>query len=228
MLALVAIPWAVFTSAFEWFVLVPLFPFWQPIALSAVYNRELPWLGRDQETDQTFMRHMSTHHEQGIELASIAAEKAASLHLQSLAKLMAASQSGEKKILENWWTSWFGLPMQICSAQERASMLGLLGDAQIAQLRATVPAAGFDALFVRFMTVHHTGAVKMADEGLRNGNDPHLRVMAQAIHHEQQGEIALMNCVRGETAVRLAVSNMFADNVNKTNEARSGRASCQP
>jgi hypothetical protein len=31
MLALVAIPWAVFTSAFEWFVLVPLFPFWQPI-----------------------------------------------------------------------------------------------------------------------------------------------------------------------------------------------------
>src|ERR1700710_594076 len=26
-LAFVAIPWAVFTSAFEWFVLVPLFPF---------------------------------------------------------------------------------------------------------------------------------------------------------------------------------------------------------
>jgi hypothetical protein len=30
-LALVAVPWAVFTSAFEWFVLVPLFPFRQPI-----------------------------------------------------------------------------------------------------------------------------------------------------------------------------------------------------
>ena len=282
-LALVAIPWAVLTSAFEWFVLVPLFPFWQPIftlqqpywigflvhlssalmyplyawlrrfgrpfpgkpfirvwiagaitgtvalealALSAVYNRELPWLGRDQETDQTFMRHMSTHHEQGIELASIAAEKAASLHLQILAMLMAASQSGEKQILENWWTSWFGLPMQICSAQERASMPGLLGDDQIAQLRATSPAAGFDALFVKLMTVHHTGAVKMADEELRNGSDPRLRVMAQAIRHEQQGEIALMNCGKGETAVRLAFSNMFADNVNKTNEAHSETASC--
>jgi len=30
-LAVAAVPWAVFTSAFEWFVLVPLFPFWQPI-----------------------------------------------------------------------------------------------------------------------------------------------------------------------------------------------------
>jgi hypothetical protein len=30
-LALVALPWAIFTSAFEWLVLVPLFPFWQPI-----------------------------------------------------------------------------------------------------------------------------------------------------------------------------------------------------
>jgi hypothetical protein len=30
-LALVALAWATFTSAFEWLVLVPLFPFWQPI-----------------------------------------------------------------------------------------------------------------------------------------------------------------------------------------------------
>src|ERR1700754_4246769 len=26
-----ALPWAVFSSAMEWFVLVPLFPFWQPL-----------------------------------------------------------------------------------------------------------------------------------------------------------------------------------------------------
>lgn len=38
---LVAIPWAVFTSASEWFVLVPLIPFWQPIfPLEQVY-----WIG---------------------------------------------------------------------------------------------------------------------------------------------------------------------------------------
>jgi len=33
-------------------------------ALFAVYDRELPWAGRDTSIDQTFIRHMSTHHEQ--------------------------------------------------------------------------------------------------------------------------------------------------------------------
>ena len=286
-LAFVAVPWAVFTSAFEWSVLVPLFPFWQPIftlqqpywigflvhlssasiyplyawlgrspeekrsfkgrgflrvwiagavagvvtlgvlALFAVRDRELPWLGRDPETDQTFMRHMSTHHQQGIELASMAAEKAASPHLQSLAKLMGASQSGEKHILDDWWISWFGVPMQICSAEERAVMPGLLDFAQIEQLRAAGP-PDFDALFVKLMTIHHAGAVKMAEDELRGGNDPRLRVMAHAIRHEQQGEIALMNCVKGENAVRIAVSNMFADNVNNTKLDPPWRVSCRP
>ena len=286
-LAFVAVPWAIFTSAFEWSVLVPLFPFWQPIftlqqpywigflvhlssasmyplyawlrrsreekrsfkglgflrvwiagavagvvtlgvlAVFGVRDRELPWLGRDPESDQTFMRHMSTHHQQGIELASMAAEKAASPHLQSLAKLMGASQSGEKHILDEWWTSWFGVPMQICSAEERAAMPGLLDSAQIEQLRSASP-PDFDALFVKVMTIHHAGAVKMADDELRSGSDPRLRVMAHAIRHEQQGEIALMNCAKGENAVLLAVSNMFADNVNKTNLDLPWSVSCRP
>jgi uncharacterized protein (DUF305 family) len=286
-LAFMAVPWAVFTSAFEWSVLVPLFPFWQPIftlqqpywigflvhlssasmyplyawlrrspeqkrsfkgrgflrvwiagavagvitlealALFAAHDRELPWLGRDPETDQTFVRHMSTHHQQGIELASMAAKKAASPHLQSLAKLMAASQNGEKQILDKWWTSWFGLPMQICSAEERATMPGLLDPAQIEQLRAAGP-PDFDALFVKLMTIHHAGAVKMAEDELRGGSDPRLRVMAHAIRHEQQGEIALMNCVKGEKAVLVAVSNMFADNVNRTDRDLPWRATCRP
>ena len=42
------------------------------------------------------------------------------------------------------------------------------------------------------MTKHHKGAVAMADLELRRGSDPRLRIMAHAIRHEQQGEIALM------------------------------------
>src|SRR4051812_14946981 len=154
-LALAAVPWAILTSAFEWFILVPLFPFWQPIftlqqpywigflvhfssasmyplfawlrrpvvganafegsrflgiwslaaisgvlllavaAVLAAYDRELPWIGRDPAIDQTFMRHMFTHHEQGILLASTAAERANDPHLRAISRLMVASQSGE-------------------------------------------------------------------------------------------------------------------------------------
>jgi hypothetical protein len=120
-----ALPWAVFSSATEWFVLVPLFPFWQPlftlqqpywigllvhgasafmyplfawlrwppgnapekdarfgrawltgslaiivllagVALLSSLGRELPWMGRDREADQSYIRHMTRHHAQGM------------------------------------------------------------------------------------------------------------------------------------------------------------------
>jgi uncharacterized protein (DUF305 family) len=126
---------------------------------------------------------------------------------------MVASQRGEAKILANWWTSWLGEPMQICSAEERASMPGLLDASAVAKLRST-PAASFDALFVEFMTQHHKGAVAMANSEFRQGSDPRLRILAHAIRHEQQGEIALMRGADGAAAVFLAFRNMLADNVN--------------
>ena len=55
---------------------------------------------------------------------------------------------------------------------------------------------------------------------------PRLRLMAHAIRHEQQGEIALMKCVSGGHAVLLAVRNLFADNVNYADPSTT--ASCRP
>jgi hypothetical protein len=156
-LALVALPWAIFTSAFEWLVLVPLFPFWQPIftlqqpywigllvhftsasmypfyawlrrsprptlkgrrflqvwaasattglvalstlALFAIHDREIPWLGREVEGDQTFIRHMSAHHEQGLQLASMAVERATDPHLRALAKLWRQAKAAKSDCL---------------------------------------------------------------------------------------------------------------------------------
>ena len=105
-------------------------------------------------------------------------------------------------------------------------MPGLLDPAEFDHLRE-VPSAEFDSLFVKLMTVHHAGAVKMADDEFRDGSDPRLRTMAHAIRHEQQGEIALMDCVKGRAAVALAVRNMFADNVNKSGHALPDRSPCQ-
>jgi uncharacterized protein (DUF305 family) len=272
-LAVAAVPWAIMTSAIEWFVLVPLFPFWQPIftlqqpywigflvhlcsasmyplfawlrrapaerkafagrtflgiwslgatagvlvlaaaALLAAHYREPPWIGRDPSIDRSFIRHMSTHHDQGILLASIAAESASNPHLRALARLMAASQNGEARILRQWWSSWFDDPMQVCSADERAAMPGLLDSADIERLRSAA-APLFDRLFVGLMIRHHKGAVAMADSELRHGSDPRLRIMAHAIRHAQQGEIALMLGAAGPPAVGRAWRNMFADNVN--------------
>jgi uncharacterized protein (DUF305 family) len=126
---------------------------------------------------------------------------------------MVASQKGEARIFTHWWASWFDEPMQICSAEEKAAMPGLLDTAAVVKLQS-IAAASFDSLFVELMTQHHKGEVTMADWELRHGTDPRLRLMAHAIRHEQQGEIALMHGMHGASAVSVAFQNMFADNVN--------------
>lgn len=258
---LLAIPWAVFSSAAEWLGLVPLFPFWQPlftlqqpywigllvhmssaamypmfawvrwpfgkapkirevsvaktwgiagvavicilamIALSSQLGRDWPWMGRDREADQTYIRHMTTHHIQGIELARLAVERTHDSHLRALARLMVAGQAGENRILERWWRSWFALPMECCTGRERADMPGYLTSAQM-QEAETATDDRFDDVFVRLMTFHHAGAVRMADQEWHGVGDPRLRIMAHAIRHEQQGQIALMDRTKGIAAVR--------------------------
>ncbi|CCD94268.1 conserved membrane hypothetical protein [Bradyrhizobium sp. ORS 375] len=270
-----ALPWAVFTSASEWFVLVPLFPFFQPIftlqqpywigllvhASSAVMyplfvwlrfpfatapqtsavtfakawaiggvavvaalgsvaalgtlGHQLPWMGTDRAGDQHYMRHMTAHHRQGIALARLGAERARDPQLKALARLMVASQAGENRIFDAWWQNWFATAMPACSTQELAEMPGYLTDAQQAEARNAAPDQ-FDATFIRLMSLHHAGAVRMADAEWRGRGDTRLRIMAHAIRHEQQGEIALMHKVNGFDAVRAAVRNMLADNVNAT------------
>ena len=270
---LLAMPWAVFSSATEWFLLVPLLPFFQPLfplqqpywigllvhmasaamypvfawlrwplgrapstedvrvarawglsavaiacvlagtAVSSQLGLEWPWTGGDRDADQAYIRHMTTHHAQGIELATLGIERASDPHLQALARLIVASQAGENRIFQGWWQSWFGFPMPDCTALERSDMPGYLTPAQMQQVKSA-RSDQFDEVFVRLMTLHHKGAVRMADQEWNGHGDPRLRLMAHAIRHEQQGEIALMEGVDGIQAVVEATSNMLADNVN--------------
>ncbi len=268
-LLLIAFPWAVLTSATEWFFLVPLVPFWQPvfpleqpywigflvhlssaliypffpwlrdcvtkdaslanaqfathygvvvvagmiavISLAILGSRgfEIPWHGTELALDRAFIRRMSAHHAQGIVIAEIGVDRAADPQLRALARLMAAEQIGENKIFAQWWTSWFNAPVQICSSAEQASMPGMLSAAQLVQLKK-VASADFDSLFIQLMTLHHLGAVQMAEDELQAGADLRLLVMAEAIRHGQQGEIELMRGTRGTAAVRAATLDLFS------------------
>jgi uncharacterized protein (DUF305 family) len=152
---------------------------------------------------------MSAHHAQGIDVATIAADKATNPHLRALARLFAAEQIGERRIFDQWWRSWFADQPQICSAEERAAMPGMLTPEQIDQLRRA-DGPSFDPLFVRLMSYHHAGAVAMADEELHNSHaDIRLRVMAHGTRHGQQGEIEMMRGTQGIAAVRAAWLDMF-------------------
>jgi uncharacterized protein (DUF305 family) len=266
---LMALPWAIFTSASEWFVLVPLLPFWQPIftqdqpywvgflvhwasasmyplfpwlrdslagcrpsphrRFSAVWGslaaagvlvlsllaffgwqgRELPWMGGHAAYDQGYMRRMTAHHEQGVELALLGTDKAQDPALRSLARLMAANQKGEIAVFRQWWRSWFSGTLPPASPEDHATMPGMIPANQMEELKRTA-GAQFDPLFVSLMTAHHEGAIAMADEALRSEADVRLKLMSHAIRHSQRGEIELMNGSEGLAAVWSATLSLIA------------------
>jgi uncharacterized protein (DUF305 family) len=179
------------------------------VAYLGVHARELPWTGQNAAQDVAYIRRMSTHHTQGIEVATLAAGRARDPHLRSLARLMVAEQTGDNSIFDQWWRSWFPGPLQLCGPDEQAAMPGMLTPQQIQQLRQ-VPDTDFDSLFVRLMSFHHAGAVEMADEEIHSRGDIRLRIMAQAIRHSQQGEIEMMHGINGIPAVRAAILDLFS------------------
>ncbi len=162
------------------------------VATLGAFDREPGWAGADPAYDQAFMRRMAAHHAQGVELATLAASRAQDPHLRALAGMMAASQTGEIKVLRAWWRSWFPGALPPASATECLTMPGMLTTAQVSALRSARGAA-FDPLFVRLMTQHHLGAIAMADGALGAAGDWRVRAMAHAIRHAQTGEIALMH-----------------------------------
>jgi uncharacterized protein (DUF305 family) len=176
------------------------------IAAGGALDRELPWMGGDPTYDQAFMRRMTAHHAQGIEVAQLGVAQAQDPHLRALANLMVAAQTGENRLFGQWWRSWFPGPLPPASPAECAAMPGMLSGAQMDQLRQARGTA-FDRTFVQLMSSHHYGAVTMANEAMMRAGDPRVRLMADAIRHEQAGEIALMHGARPDfTSVALAIS----------------------
>jgi len=178
------------------------------VALFGWLGREPPHIGVNIAYDQSYMRRMSAHHAQGIEIALIGAERADAAHLRALARLMAAAQAGDNAIFDQWWRSWFDSPPPT-TPEDHAAMPGMLSPEQIESLRRA-KGAGFDPLFVSLMSFHHRGAIAMADETLVRAGDPRLRIMAHAIRHVQLGEIELMRGAEGLPAVWAALRAHFA------------------
>lgn len=76
-----------------------------------------------------------------------------------------------------------------------AGMPGMATEAQLAQLRAAKGTA-FDHLFLTLMTTHHEGAVTMAVQLMKDGNDVRVQEMATDLMAQQKAEIKRMRNLR--------------------------------
>lgn len=138
--------------------------------------------------DAAFVADMTTHHQDAIEMARTAAERAEHPEIEQLAGEIVAAQEREVGELETVRSAMGEMEMH-----EDAHM-----DLSEAERGMDMDPGGlehadpFDRAFIDMMIPHHEGAIRMAREELAKGENPTLRSLAEDIVAAQEREIAQM------------------------------------
>ncbi|WP_425314820.1 DUF305 domain-containing protein [Streptomyces agglomeratus] len=145
--------------------------------------------GSPNGADIGYARMMIKHHAQALVMTELAPERAASTQVKRLAERISAAQGPEIDAMRGWLDNNAGAGHK--GGHDHAAMPGMATDKQLAQLREA-EGKDFDRLFLKFMTVHHEGAVAMATEVLAQGNNVQVEEMATDVVAQQTAEIGRM------------------------------------
>ncbi|MCX5364068.1 DUF305 domain-containing protein [Streptomyces sp. NBC_00124] len=148
--------------------------------------------------DVSFAQGMIPHHRQALEMAELAADRASSAEVKSLAARIEKAQDPEIKTMSGWLKSWgeevpeAGASMPGMDHGSESGMPGMMDGADMTKLEK---ASGekFDALFLNLMVEHHEGAVDMAGTEKTKGRYEPATTMADDIVTGQTAEIEEMN-----------------------------------
>lgn len=150
-----------------------------------------PASGPHNDADVTFATGMIPHHQQAIEMADMALNKASNSKLLAMATNIKAAQGPENTQMSGWLVGW-GQPVPTGSMSMDMPGMdhgGMMSGAEMAQLGAAAGGA-FDRLWVQLMIKHHQGAVQMAQTELSAGQNADAKALAQSIVTTQSAEIA--------------------------------------
>ena len=154
--------------------------------------------------DVEFAQAMIPHHQQAVEMAELAADRAERPEVAALAEAVEAAQAPEIAIMTGWLTAW---GEEVPGTDDATGghgghgdhgddMPGMLDDDQLSAL-ADASGAAFDTLFMELMIEHHEGAVTMAGTQLTEGTYGPAKELARAVVRAQQAEIDEMNRLLG-------------------------------
>ena len=151
------------------------------------------------DADVTFAQSMIPHHEQAVEMATMAQERASSTEVKQLADKIAAAQGPEIDTMTGWLEDW-GQEVSSDSMSgmdhSGSDMSGMMSDDDMESL-GTATGAEFDQMFLTMMIEHHTGAIEMAKTEQQDGENPDAIALAETIEADQTAEIAQMEDLLG-------------------------------
>ncbi|MGW2115851.1 DUF305 domain-containing protein [Streptomyces zhihengii] len=158
--------------------------------------------GGHNAADVTFAEGMIPHHRQALEMSELAAARASSAEVKTLAEEIRAAQDPEIRTLSGWLASW-GEKVPAPGADPHAGhgsgreMSGMMSADDMERLR-TSSGAAFDTAFLSLMVEHHEGAVEMARTQRTEGAHAPARTMAEEIITAQNAEITRMKALLEE------------------------------
>ncbi|MET8167337.1 DUF305 domain-containing protein [Streptomyces sp. NPDC005329] len=163
--------------------------------------------GAHNAQDVSFAQGMLPHHQQALEMAELAADRASSDQVKDLASRIEGAQGPEIKTLSGWLTSWGeDVPTTSGGAAESmpgmdhsagSAMPGMMDGSDMDELEKA-SGADFDTMFLTMMIDHHKGAVDMAAAEKNKGEYGPATSMADGIVTTQTAEIAEMNKLLGK------------------------------
>jgi len=146
--------------------------------------------------DVTFATGMIPHHRQAVQMAEMAASRAASPEVLELAEEIRAAQQPEIDTMSGWLEEWGEPVPDDMGGMDGGSggmgdMPGMLTEEQLADLEAADGPA-FDQMFLEAMIDHHTGAIQMAQTEQQDGRAQEAIDLAEQIETAQTEEIERM------------------------------------
>ncbi|YCI00841.1 DUF305 domain-containing protein [Arthrobacter sp. D2-10] len=149
------------------------------------------------EADVMFAQMMIPHHQQAVEMSDmLLAKKGISPEVSDLATSIREAQAPEMDTMAGWLKEW-DEPADLDDGMEGHHMGaidgtgGMLSEEEMADLEA---AQGDEAArtFLKYMTAHHIGAVDMAREEIKKGENAEAVALAEAIAETQKAEVQEM------------------------------------
>ncbi|MFJ5227345.1 DUF305 domain-containing protein [Streptomyces sp. NPDC088400] len=152
---------------------------------------------RHDAADVSFAKGMIPHHRQAVEMADLAAGRASSAEVKTLASEIKKAQDPEIKTLSGWLTVWGeDVPAKGATVHSGHAMSGMMSGDDMAGLEKASGKA-FDTAFLDLMVKHHEGAVAMARTEKAEGAHQGAKDMADDIIASQTAEITRMKTLLG-------------------------------
>lgn len=149
------------------------------------------------DADVNFAQMMIPHHQQAVEMATLAETRAQDPELKQMAATIKAAQQPEITRMTGWLTFW-GQPTTAPTDMGgmghggmSSMMSGMMSAEEMAQLTAST-GVDFDRMFARMMIAHHNGALQMAQQEETAGSNADAIVLAKAILKSQAAEVVTL------------------------------------